>query len=222
MATKILFVDRDGTLIEEPEDFQIDAYHKLRFVPGVIPALLKLRDAGYEFVIVSNQDGLGSDAYPQEAFDGPQGLMMQVFESQGITFREVLVADPALVRVLRACQAPYPVPTPCAQLATAGLSPAALARTAAGVEQVRSERARLATALAAMDGVTRVYPSDGNYLLVRLADAGTAFERLLAAGVVVRDQRAAPQLHDALRITVGTPEENDRVLAALGAKETIA
>jgi len=134
----------------------------------------------------------------------------------------VLVADPALVRVLRACQAPYPVPTPCAQLATAGLSPAALARTAAGVEQVRSERARLATALADMDGVTRVYPSDGNYLLVRLADAGTAFERLLAAGVVVRDQRAAPQLHDALRITVGTPEENDRVLAALGAKETIA
>ena len=51
---KILFVDRDGTLIEEPEDFQIDAYEKLRFVEGVIPAMLKLRDAGYVFVIVSN------------------------------------------------------------------------------------------------------------------------------------------------------------------------
>lgn len=87
----ILFIDRDGTLIEEPADFQIDAYDKLRFVRGCIPALLKLRDAGYEFVIVSNQDGLGSEAYPQAAFDGPNNLMLQIFESQGIVFREVLV-----------------------------------------------------------------------------------------------------------------------------------
>ena len=91
MATRILFVDRDGTLIEEPEDFQIDAYHKLRFVRDVIPAMLKLRDAGFEFVIVTNQDGLGGEAYPRAAFDGPNDLMLQVFESQGIVFREVLV-----------------------------------------------------------------------------------------------------------------------------------
>ncbi len=87
----ILFIDRDGTLIEEPADFQIDRYEKLRFVRGVIPAMLKLRDAGYEFVIVTNQDGLGSEAYPQASFDGPNDLMLQVFESQGIVFREVLV-----------------------------------------------------------------------------------------------------------------------------------
>ncbi|TMN19574.1 bifunctional histidinol-phosphatase/imidazoleglycerol-phosphate dehydratase HisB [Pseudoxanthomonas sp. X-1] len=91
MSQKILFVDRDGTLIEEPDDFQIDAYEKLRFVKGVIPALLKLRDAGFQFVIVTNQDGLGSEAYPRERFDGPNDLMLQIFESQGITFREVLV-----------------------------------------------------------------------------------------------------------------------------------
>ncbi|HQY81733.1 MAG TPA: bifunctional histidinol-phosphatase/imidazoleglycerol-phosphate dehydratase HisB [Thermomonas sp.] len=87
----ILFVDRDGTLITEPDDFQIDAFEKLRFVDGVIPAMLRLRDAGWQFVMVTNQDGLGSDAFPQAAFEGPHALMLQVFASQGITFREVLV-----------------------------------------------------------------------------------------------------------------------------------
>ena len=91
--TPILFIDRDGTLIEEPEDFQIDAYEKLRFVPGVVPALLKLRDAGYQFVMVSNQDGLGSEQYPRASFEGPHALMMQVFESQGIRFRDVLIDE---------------------------------------------------------------------------------------------------------------------------------
>ena len=92
--TPILFVDRDGTLIEEPADFQIDAYEKIRFVRNVIPAMLRLRDAGYQFVIVSNQDGLGSDSYPQASFDGPNDLMLQIFASQGIVFREVLI-DPS-------------------------------------------------------------------------------------------------------------------------------
>jgi imidazoleglycerol-phosphate dehydratase/histidinol-phosphatase len=89
--TPILFVDRDGTLIEEPADFQIDRYDKLRFVRGVIPAMLRLRDAGYQFVMVTNQDGLGTDAFPQADFDGPHALMLQVFESQGIVFREILI-----------------------------------------------------------------------------------------------------------------------------------
>ena len=91
MSTKILFIDRDGTMIEEPEDFQIDSFEKLRFVKDVIPALLKLREAGYQFVIVSNQDGLGTERYPQGSFDGPHRLMLQVFESQGVTFREELI-----------------------------------------------------------------------------------------------------------------------------------
>jgi len=126
-----------------------------------------------------------------------------------------LLAAPALIAALRRCQAPYPVPTPCAQLALAGLAPAVVAITRERVQQVCAERERLASALRSLPGVRRVYPSAGNYLLVRLDDAQRAFDALLAAGVVVRDQRAAPQLHDALRISIGTAEENQRVLAAL-------
>ncbi len=134
----------------------------------------------------------------------------------------VVIAVPELIDALRRCQAPYPVPTPCAELALAGLSPAALAQTRERVALVKSERERLQAALASTAGVLRVYPSQGNYLLVRFADAESAFRALLAVGVVVRDQRAAPQLDNALRITIGSPEQNDRLLAALQAQEAAA
>ncbi len=90
---RILFIDRDGTLIEEPADFQIDAFEKLRFVEGMVPALIKLRDAGFEFVMVTNQDGLGSAAFPHASFEGPHQLLMQLLASQGIAFLEVLIDE---------------------------------------------------------------------------------------------------------------------------------
>ena len=90
-ARKLLFVDRDGCLIEEPADEQIDRYEKLALLPGVIAALQRCVAAGYELVMVSNQDGLGTDAFPERAFDGPQRLLLQVLESQGIRFREILI-----------------------------------------------------------------------------------------------------------------------------------
>lgn len=134
----------------------------------------------------------------------------------------VAIADAGLIAVLRACQAPYPIPTPCADLALAGLSATALAQTQRRVELVRRERQRLHDALSGLAGVKRVYPSQGNYLLVRFDDAERAFASLLATGVVVRDQRAAPQLGDALRISLGSPEQNDRVLSALRVREVAA
>jgi imidazoleglycerol-phosphate dehydratase/histidinol-phosphatase len=88
---KILFVDRDGTLIVEPPDYQIDAYDKLAFLPDVIGALRRCADAGYELVMVTNQDGLGTASFPQETFDGPHRLMLQLFASQGVRFADVLI-----------------------------------------------------------------------------------------------------------------------------------
>ncbi len=133
-----------------------------------------------------------------------------------------VIADAGLVAVLRRCQAPYPIPTPCSQLALDGLDEAALAQTRTRIATVIAERQRFQAALSVLPAVRRVYASDANFLLVRFADAQAAFEALLAAGVVVRDQRAAPQLHDALRITIGTPDQNNRVLAALSALESAA
>jgi imidazoleglycerol-phosphate dehydratase/histidinol-phosphatase len=92
---RIAFVDRDGTLIAEPPDFQIDAYDKIRFVPGMLAGLQALQQAGFELVMVSNQDGLGTPSFPQETFEGPHALLMQLLESQGVQFREVLI-DPSL------------------------------------------------------------------------------------------------------------------------------
>jgi imidazoleglycerol-phosphate dehydratase/histidinol-phosphatase len=91
MSRKILFVDRDGCLIEEPADQQIDSYEKLALLPGVVAALQRCIASGYELVMVTNQDGLGTPSFPQASFDGPHELLLRILASQGITFREQLI-----------------------------------------------------------------------------------------------------------------------------------
>ena len=125
------------------------------------------------------------------------------------------IAAPELIDALRRCQAPYPIPQPVVDATLAALSPKALAATTARVAEACGWREKLAAELRRLPLVTRVYASAGNFLLVRFIDAEAAFASLLRAGVVVRDMRAMPQLGDALRITVGTPDQCRRVLAAL-------
>ena len=83
---RVLFIDRDGTLVEEPPDEQVDSVQKVRLLPGVIPALLELMRAGYRFILVSNQDGLGTASFPRAAFEETQDFIRRLFNSQGIEF----------------------------------------------------------------------------------------------------------------------------------------
>lgn len=133
-----------------------------------------------------------------------------------------VIADEQLIAVLRRCQAPYPLPAPCVEAALRALGQDVLPVTRANVDNVLRERTRLAARVAAVPGVRRVYPSSANFLLVRFRDAQAAFDALIGAGVVVRDMRAARGLDDALRITVGRPEENDRVVRALAGRAVAA
>ena len=126
-----------------------------------------------------------------------------------------VLADPEVISVLRNLSAPYPVPAPSAALALSALSGPnvrhSLQRCQATIEQRQALQKKLATSA----GVKQVYASEGNYLLARFDQPQATFDRLLAAGVVVRDMRAMPQLHDALRISIGTAEQNRQLLAAL-------
>ncbi|EFY06184.1 bifunctional histidinol-phosphatase/imidazoleglycerol-phosphate dehydratase HisB [Succinatimonas hippei] len=88
---KYLFIDRDGTLVREPNDFQVDSLEKISFAPNVIPALTRLKNAGFTFVMVSNQDGLGTSSFPLETFTKPHEFILNTLKSQGITFEQVLI-----------------------------------------------------------------------------------------------------------------------------------
>lgn len=88
---RALFIDRDGTIIREPEDEQIDSLEKLEFVPGAISALAALAKEGWELVMVSNQDGLGTPSFPEEDFWGPHKKMLTTLEGEGIVFSDQLI-----------------------------------------------------------------------------------------------------------------------------------
>ena len=89
---KVLFIDRDGTLTLEPGDYQVDAYEKLVFYPQVFRYLASIaRELDYELVIVTNQDGLGTDSFPEKEFWPYQNHLVKSFENEGVIFSEILI-----------------------------------------------------------------------------------------------------------------------------------
>ncbi|EAK4280251.1 bifunctional histidinol-phosphatase/imidazoleglycerol-phosphate dehydratase HisB [Campylobacter upsaliensis] len=106
MSEKILFIDRDGTLIKEPkEDFQVDSLEKLAFEKGAIPALLRLQKFGFSFVLVSNQDGLGTESFPKENFEKAHFKMLEILQSCGIIFKDIFIC-PHFEKENCACRKP--------------------------------------------------------------------------------------------------------------------
>lgn len=89
--TRAIFVDRDGTIIAEPEDEQVDSLEKLSFVPGAISALKALTGLGFELVMVTNQDGLGTAAFPEEDFYPAQNFMLRTLEGEDVVFDDILI-----------------------------------------------------------------------------------------------------------------------------------
>ena len=90
--TRLLFIDRDGTLIQEPEDEQIDSFEKLVFTKGVMRNLSFIaQHTDYQLIMVSNQDGLGTDSFPENTFWPVHNFIIQTLESEGIHFEEQLI-----------------------------------------------------------------------------------------------------------------------------------
>ena len=91
MIKPTLFLDRDGTILLEPNDYKIDSFEKLRFLPSVISSLSTLKEAGYQLVMVSNQEEVGTESFSWEKFLAVHNLMLDILFHEGITFEEVLI-----------------------------------------------------------------------------------------------------------------------------------
>ena len=100
---RLLFIDRDGTLVEEPFDEQVDSFAKLKFVKGVIRNLSFIRlHTDFRFVMVSNQDGLGTSSFPEETFQSVHNFIIQTLEGEGITFDDNILTG-IYLRIILQC-----------------------------------------------------------------------------------------------------------------------
>ena len=92
MAKKILFIDRDGTIVLEPDNYQLDSLEKLEFYPNVFEYLGKIaREMDFELVLVTNQDGLGTNSFPENDFWPTQNFILKAFENEGVVFNEIFI-----------------------------------------------------------------------------------------------------------------------------------
>jgi histidinol-phosphate aminotransferase len=194
---------------------------------GIAPraAVLELARAvqGRALVVVDEAyvEFAGVASLAPEAARGELAVLRTLSKAHALAAARIgaLVAEPALVALLQRIMAPYPLPGPSVAAAEAALEPGALADTAKRIASAIAERERIAARLPSIPGVEHVLPSRANFLAVRFVDAVAVLRHLAARGIVVRDISAQPGLAGYLRISIGTPAENDAVLAALETRE---
>lgn len=126
-----------------------------------------------------------------------------------------VLSSPTVIGMLRKVIAPYPVPVPCADIAAQALAPAGVSLMRRRAAQCVMRKCELEVALEDLPGVTSVFPSSSNFLLVKFVDGARVFTALRDRGIILRDQSRQPTLENCIRITIGTKEENERLLAAL-------
>ncbi|MET0937295.1 MAG: histidinol-phosphate transaminase [Luteibacter sp.] len=208
-ATRVVFVcspnNPTGNLVERDDLERI-----VRELQG--RALVVIDEAYAEF------SGLASAAALIDTYDNV-AVLRTLSKAWSLAGARVgaCIARPEVIGLLRRIIPPYPLPSPCVDAALGALSYEGRRVQRHHVHEILNERARMATALRGLAGVRDVMPSHANFLAVRFDDAAGTYRRLLSAGVVVRDVSKYPGLEDALRITIGTGNENDRVLAILRA-----
>lgn len=128
-----------------------------------------------------------------------------------------LIGNPAVVEFLGRLIPPYALPSPSIEAALEALEPSQRVAVNARVQAIQNERTRVAAAMTRLPSIRTVWPSAANFLLVDCIDAGRCLRAAVAAGLLVRDVRGEPDLSDSLRITIGTPDQNERLLRALEA-----
>lgn len=143
--------------------------------------------------------------------------MSKAFAFAGVRLGSIL-AEPAIIELMRKVMAPYPLAEPCIRVAMQTLAPQGLYLAQQRIDKLKAERERVLKALQAVQGIV-VYPSDANFLLIQVADAAKTYRELLAKGIIVRNRHK--DIANTLRITIASPAENDLLLAAFGVAGTI-
>ena len=204
--TKLVFVcspnNPTGNLV--PRDTLLDLARQLG-----TRAILVVDEAYIEFA--------GVPSMASEIASLPNLVVMRTLsKSHGLAGARcgTLIAQPAIIALARKVIPPYAVSEPTVEVVAPLLQADSIAAMQAGVATLLAERARLAEALRKTPGVLRIWPSDANFLLVEFADPDEVLRRVRNAGLIIRDVRQ-PALPKALRLSIGTPEQNDTVLRSL-------
>lgn len=176
--------------------------------------------AGRALVVVDEAyaEFCGHAGYARWLADFPQLVVLRTLsKAHGLAGARVgsLLAAAPIVALLRKIIPPYAMAQPTIEAALRALQPPALAVARERIATTVAERARLAAALAPLPAVLRVWPSAANFLLVEFRDAGAALRAIMDAGLIVRDFRGSAGLGEALRLTIGSPEQNDRLIRSL-------